>query len=58
MARIYRTTFPEKIKNPNFIIYFNSSSSLIKTFNGLVRANVKTVNGISLASVKKFNGLA
>ena len=34
-----------------------SSSSSIKTINGLANASIKTVNGLAKASMKSFNGL-
>jgi len=37
--------------------FYESSSSSIKTVNGLVKANVKTVNGLAIGSVKNINNL-
>lgn len=39
-------------------VVWASTSTSIKTINGLAKASVKTVNGLAIASVKTFNGLA
>jgi hypothetical protein len=41
-----------------YATYTTTSSSAIKTINGLAKASVKTVNGLAIASVKTWNGLS